>query len=176
MPTVIRPRVRFHIEHQTPPAWASEAVTHDECERHLRKLTRTACGCMRYGTAIRRPYARIDMASGLSTETNIARLFLTMSADRPLQGSDFAAHRCDDPTCAHPDHLRVATHQSNMRDKLHPGRRIRPRREARFFDYLLLEIAAAPPVQDDPPRRKPTPPLRIIPPPRPTMQVQPTAW
>jgi hypothetical protein len=167
---------RLHLEHQTRPAWPSEEVSHDECERHLRKLTRTACGCMRYANTRSRPKAIIRTARGLSIETNAARLFLTMSADRPLQGSDFACHRCDDPLCANPDHLMVGTAGTNRRDHFQPGRRIRPRREARFFDYLLLEIAAAPPVQEDPTPRKPTPPLRIIPPPRPVMQVQPTAW
>lgn len=100
--SIIVPRLRFRLEHQIAPSWSSEVVTHDECERHLRKLSRTACGCMRYANSIRRPFARIDMASGLSTETSIARLFLTMSADQPLQGSDFACHRCDDPLCAIP--------------------------------------------------------------------------
>ncbi|WCS25239.1 hypothetical protein LOK46_29685 [Methylobacterium sp. NMS14P] len=131
---------RFHIEHQTAPNWPSEVVTHDECERHLRKLSRMACGCMKYGSWTVRPKATIYTASGLSTETNIARLFLTMSADQPLQATDFATHQCDDPTCAHPDHLLVGTHQTNVRDKFRPGRSILERKPERFYDRLLLEI------------------------------------
>lgn len=158
---ITRPRLRFHLEHQTAPAWPSEIVTHDECERHLRKLSRTACGCMIYGTQTARPRARIYTANGLVTETNIARLMVTMSADRPLQGADFACHACpDNPLCANPDHLYVGDHTTNVRDKFQ-RRRIRERRAARFYDHLLLEIAehqpAPAPVVIGRPRQTPTP-------------------
>lgn len=150
---IIRARLRFHLEHQTPPAWSSEIVTHDECERHLRKLSRTTCGCMRYGTSLRRPKAIIYTASGLRTETNVARLFVTMSADQPLQGSDFACHKCDDPLCAHPDHLYVGTHHTNILDKFLPPWRIRLRMAARFFDYALMEVGDQPPLSTRKPRK-----------------------
>lgn len=158
MPTII-PRLRFHVEHQTAPSWPSEVVMHDECGRHTRKLWRTPCGCMRYGTQTARPKARIYTASGLVTETNIARLFLTMSADRPLQGTDYACHRCDDPLCAHPDHLMVGNHHTNVLDKGFPGRRIRPRTVPRFYDPLLREIAehSPAPVVIGRPRQTPAP-------------------
>lgn len=158
MPMMI-PRLRFHVKNQTALSWPSEVVTHVECGRHTRKLWRTPCRCMRYGTLTSRPKVRIDMASGLSTETNIARLFLTMSADRPLQGTDFACHRCDDPLCAHPDHLMVGTHHTNVLDKGFPGRRIRPRTVPRFYDPLLREIAehSPAPVVSGRPRQTQTP-------------------
>lgn len=136
---------RFRLEHQSPPDFHTEVVTHDEAERHLRKLSRTACGCMRYGAVVARPRARLGLLNGTAIEVPASRLMLTMSADQPLHGSDYACHRCDDPMCAHPDHLYVGTHQTNVRDKFHPGRRIRPRTMMRFYDELLLEIGDQPP-------------------------------
>lgn len=150
---ITRRCLRFHLEHQTPPAWSSEIVTHDEAERHLRKLSRTSCGCMVYGTQTKRPKARIYTANGLVTETNIARLMVTMSADRPLQGTDFACHSCADERCANPDHLYIGDHTTNVRDKFQ-RRRIRERRAARFFDHMLPEIPEHVPTPDPVPVRR----------------------
>ena len=117
---------------------------------------------LRYVAWTTRPKGTIYTLSGLSTETNIARLFLTMSADRPLGETEYACHRCDDPLCAHPDHLMVGTHHTNVLDKLQLGRPIRERMAARFFDYQLLEIG----VQSPEPSRKAAHkrrPKRIVP-------------
>ena len=144
---------RFHLEHHTAPAWPSVVVTFDEVERHLRRPTKLPCGCMRYMQYTSRPKARLWLSDGTSREVKVARLMATLFADRPLARNDYATHACDNPVCANPDHCRPASHASNMRDRSRPGRPIRERRDARFYDHLLLDIPAAPPLPPEMVRR-----------------------
>lgn len=144
---------RFHLEHHTAPAWPSVVVTFDEVERHLRRLSKLPCGCMQYLNYTSRPKARLWLSDGTSREVPVARIMATLYADRPLSQSDYACHACDRPFCANPDHCRPASPASNMRDRYRPGRPIRERRTARFYDHILAEIAAAPPLPVEPVRR-----------------------
>lgn len=100
---------------------------------------------MQYRNFTSRPGTRIHLEDGTSREVKVQRLMATLSADRPLGPRDYACHCCDHPWCCNPDHLRADPPSSNMRDKF-GQRRIRQRRSARFYDEILLEIAAVPPI------------------------------
>lgn len=41
----------------------------------------------------------------------------------PIQAGYSVMHKCDNPQCVNPDHLRAGTHQENMLDKDAKGRR-----------------------------------------------------
>ncbi|WP_092046574.1 hypothetical protein [Methylobacterium pseudosasicola] len=87
----------------------------------------------------------IGLADGSTQKIKVARLMATLSADRPLGPKDFATHACDNPVCANPDHLIVGSASSNGRDKFRPGRPIRERIAARFYDPIIDQMAPAPP-------------------------------
>lgn len=132
--------------HQDAPPWPTEILTYEEAERHLRRLTRMGgCGCMRYSGFTTRPTTRVQLADGATRHTSVGRLMALLSGDRPLGPDDFACHRCDNEVCANPDHILIGTASSNGLDKHRPGRPIRERMAARWFDPILAQIPQEPP-------------------------------
>lgn len=138
--------VRLRLEHHSEVAWPTTIITFDEVERHLRRLRRLPCGCFQYGGFTTRPTIGMYLADGSKPKVGVQRLMAMLSADRPLGPQDYACHACDNPTCANPDHIGIGTASSNFKDRLRPGRPIRERMAARFYDRILQNIAAAPPV------------------------------
>lgn len=138
---------RLYLPHHALPSWLADLLTFEEAERHLHCLQRVGCGCMKYRGFNSRAKTRVQLANDITRETPVARLIATLSADRPLGPQDVACHRCDTPECAHPDHLRIGSPSSNQRDRAHPGRRIRVRTAARWYDYgpHWVKIHAEPP-------------------------------
>ena len=120
---------------------AAEIVAYEEGERHLRRLTRMGgCSYMRYSRFTTRPTTRVRLASGITRETSVARLMSMLPGDRPLGPEDFACHCCDNEVCANPDHLLIGTASSNGLDKHRPGRPIRERIAACWYDPILERV------------------------------------
>ena len=132
------------LEHQNEQPFPTDLIPYEEGARHVRRLTRMPCGCMRYGGYTTRPKARVRFAAGVTREMPAARLMAMLSRDRPLGPKDFATHCCDNPVCANPDHLLIGTASSNGLDKYRPDRPIRERLLARFFDPVLEQVPDEP--------------------------------
>lgn len=51
----------------------------------------------------------------------IGRLMLTLT-QRPLEAGEICMHKCDNPPCINPEHLKIGTYTENMRDCSAKGR------------------------------------------------------
>lgn len=76
-------------------------------------------------------YGRVVM-HGKYTGAHRVALELTIGKNPP--DKPFACHSCDNPECCNPAHLRWATHQDNVDDKVKRGR---ARSSPRKIDYLV---------------------------------------
>lgn len=119
------------------------------CGRMLRKGEAVSCGCHRAreiytpetfhdfvdksdpgGCWIwtsrrdRKGYGRIGKSQGSrdSTRMVFAHRWSYEIHKGEIPDGLFVLHSCDNPPCVNPDHLRVGTHQDNMRDMMDRGR------------------------------------------------------
>lgn len=60
-------------------------------------------------------------ASYRGKQWRLHRLMLTIT-QRPLQAGEVAMHKCDNPPCINPEHLKIGTYTENMRDASFKGR------------------------------------------------------
>lgn len=62
----------------------------------------------------------------------------------PIPEGTLVRHRCDNPPCCNPDHLRLGTHQDNTDDKVSRNRQASGRRlpQTRLTDEEVREIRA----------------------------------
>lgn len=73
---------------------------------------------------------RDDRGWVVNVKAHRAAWMIAHEADIPA--GMFVLHQCDNPSCCNPEHLRIGSHQENMRDAIERGRmgnqHTRPRR------------------------------------------------
>lgn len=100
------------------------------------------------GAKTARGYGKIG-SGGHKGKTLLAHRVMFAWCHGPITSDDVILHRCDNPTCCNPDHLRRGTLSDNTQDMLAKGRHFTPWRgeqaaHSKLAETDVREIRASP--------------------------------
>lgn len=95
----------------------------DYIRRFWSRFTVTPDGCWEW-TGARNPngYGRVGIHGSRDKTEGVHRLAWMMVNGRPVPVGMRVLHRCDNPPCGNPDHLRLGTQQENLAEMRAKGR------------------------------------------------------
>lgn len=105
------------------PSCDEPPICYGHCPRHVIDYigwTETSTGCHEWsGTRSDRGYPLL----GDKKRTRVHRLSWEIANGRSIPTGQVVRHRCDNPPCVNPDHLRIGTEADNVLDAIRRGRR-----------------------------------------------------
>lgn len=82
-------------------------------------------GCLLWLGGMRNGYGRVSVPGGGTQKRGAHVVAWELHCGRPVPSGLDVLHKCDNPGCIEPTHLKLGTHQDNMDDKVARGRQAR---------------------------------------------------